>query len=336
MVPNFEEFILPVLKELADGEARKLQDIRTATIASFNFSEEDVNELTSSGKTTKVTDRVTWALTYLRQAGLIFNPEKAVSQITEDGKLLLENPPAIITRKYLVDNYEAFRAFSKRGKKSDKAPNAKPVSAKDLTKSGNPSKKDNSTADLLKSLGEFRSAIELFKRLGTEPSKSQLKKVAELEGVLIQKLLYPKLAKQFTSDINNISESFVLSIKRENGTIAFKYDNSKETIANFPSDAELFTIESESLQTPRKRRPNWDFYNLGMIAGDEIEFIPDPSQKATIVTTKEVKYGTKTYPSLEALTQLLTNSVKRIDATALWQFEGKSLNDLYNEIFPKD
>jgi hypothetical protein len=334
MVPNFEEFMLPVLKELGDGNAHRLQDIRSAAIRSFGFSDEELRETTTSGKTTKVLDRVTWALTYLRQAGLVENPDKAVSQITADGKLLLKNPPAIITRRYLTENYEAFRAFSERSKKAGKEVQSS-TSATKQHKSGKRSKKNSiATADLLKLLGELKSAIELFKRHGSEPSKSQLKKVADLEEKLIQRILYPKLAKQFSSEIDNISDSFVLSVKRENGTLSFKFENSKEALLNFPADAMLFTEDTVDTVT-RKRRPNWDFYNLGMIAGDEIEFIADPTQKATIVSTKEIKYGKKTYPSLEALTQLLTNSVKRVDATSLWRFEGKKLIDIYNEVFPK-
>jgi hypothetical protein len=332
MIPSFEEFMLPILMVLSDGNAYSLQDIRNATIKAFGFSDEEIKEELPSGRTTKVIDHITWALTYLRQAGLIINPSKGISQITDDGKSLLDNPPAVLNRKYLKNNYEAFQNFTKRSQRKRKI--QKIDDTKPKIEKSNSSK--SSTSELLKSLGELKSAIVLFKRMGTEPSKSQLKKVAELEEKLIKQLLFPKIAKQFTSDLDNISDNFVLFIKRERGTIAFKYDNSIDALEKFPSDAELFTEDSIEQKALRKRRPNWNFYNLGMISGDEIEFILDSSQKATIVSPKSIMYGKTIYPSLEELTQLLTNSDKRVDVMTLWSFEGKKLIDIYNEVFPKD
>ena len=85
----------------------------------------------------------------------------------------------------------------------------------------------------------------------------------------------------------------------------------------------------------RKRRPNWNFYNLGLIDGDVIEYIPDPTQKAIVVSKKGVEYDGETFESLEALTRFISDTDKRQDYISLWSFEGDSLTELYNNTFPK-
>ena len=71
MVPEFEHFILPVLKIVSDFGTITRADVRKLICDHFNFSEEEKKETTRSGNRTKYEDRCEWALTYLRQAKLI-------------------------------------------------------------------------------------------------------------------------------------------------------------------------------------------------------------------------------------------------------------------------
>src|SRR5690606_7541205 len=58
-------------------------------------------------------NRVGWARTYLKEAGLLRSPKRGVFAITEDGrKLLAENPEKINVA--LLDRYDAFQQFRLR------------------------------------------------------------------------------------------------------------------------------------------------------------------------------------------------------------------------------
>ncbi|WP_197285062.1 winged helix-turn-helix domain-containing protein [Sciscionella sediminilitoris] len=68
MIPRFYEFMLPVLRQLADGEPRHWRRLRDGCAEAFRLSEDDLAEQLPSGQS-RVDDRVSWANSYLYQAG---------------------------------------------------------------------------------------------------------------------------------------------------------------------------------------------------------------------------------------------------------------------------
>ena len=68
-VPEFQTFMLPVLREFADGTKHFYKDVRERVAAAL-LSPEDRAERIPSGKKTRVDDRASWAHVYLKQAGL--------------------------------------------------------------------------------------------------------------------------------------------------------------------------------------------------------------------------------------------------------------------------
>ena len=66
-----------------------------------------------SGTAPLFDNRVGWARTYLKQAGLLTSPKRGVFQITERGKALLAKGPAQINVATL-EQFEEFRAFRER------------------------------------------------------------------------------------------------------------------------------------------------------------------------------------------------------------------------------
>jgi restriction system protein len=69
-IPSFSEFTHPVLKLLADGKEYKTKEIREKMYDHFEFSDEQKRKLLPSGKSV-VTDRCSWALTFLKKAELV-------------------------------------------------------------------------------------------------------------------------------------------------------------------------------------------------------------------------------------------------------------------------
>jgi restriction system protein len=112
--------MLPLLQLVADGQEYQTRDITKAISDQFGLSEEEQQEMLPSGYTRVIVNRVGWANTYLKEAGLIKSVRRGVIQITEEGKKVLsENPPAI-NMKYLerFPSYVEWRN-RKKGTKKD-------------------------------------------------------------------------------------------------------------------------------------------------------------------------------------------------------------------------
>ena len=129
MIPEFKQFILPVLQFLNDGKDHTVKECTEHIQHVFSLTGEDMEQLLPSGTVGVVKNRTQWALTYLKKAGLTLSEKRGVFQISETGKKLLENPPTVITQKYLVDHYPSFKEFAT----SNPTPTAQPTTPIDLT-----------------------------------------------------------------------------------------------------------------------------------------------------------------------------------------------------------
>tara|TARA_R110001583_G_scaffold17299_1_gene70105 strand:+ start:4975 stop:5919 length:945 start_codon:yes stop_codon:yes gene_type:complete len=109
-VPDFQFFMLPLLSELADGQEHKLQDLYVLLAKKANLSDEDKDELLPSGKQRVFHNRIGWARTYLKKAGLLDAVKLGVFVITEDGKTLLKSNPTQINKSTLAQ-YSLFQEW---------------------------------------------------------------------------------------------------------------------------------------------------------------------------------------------------------------------------------
>ncbi len=94
---------------MSDGQEHSLKDIRAYCADSFNLSEEDRAATIPSGKN-MVIDRVGWARTHLKKAGLIESPQKATFVITPLGKEVLQKGTESV--HYFIVLYEMVRCLS--------------------------------------------------------------------------------------------------------------------------------------------------------------------------------------------------------------------------------
>jgi len=117
--------MLPLLKFASDEKVHTLPEAVAYIASLFNLTEEEKKQMLPSGTLTIIFNRVGWAKTYLKNAGLLEDPKRATFRITKRGiDLLKENPPEINT-KYLA-RYEEFVAF--QNKKSEKNKNKNVIS----------------------------------------------------------------------------------------------------------------------------------------------------------------------------------------------------------------
>jgi restriction system protein len=109
-MPTYEEAMLPFLLSLADGKEHQLRAIYCALATTFALSDEELQQTTSSGKSKLFYNRVGWAQTYLKKAGLIASARKGHYTITSRGRDVLKSNPDKITNKMLMQ-YPEFVQF---------------------------------------------------------------------------------------------------------------------------------------------------------------------------------------------------------------------------------
>jgi restriction system protein len=117
-IPNYQTCMLPFLKFLGDGQEHSLQESEEALASHFSLTSQERAKLLPSGQQGIFKNRVGWARTYLRKAGLITSPKRAIFKITERGLAVLANPPTKIDPKYL-EQWPEFVEFQNAAKSSD-------------------------------------------------------------------------------------------------------------------------------------------------------------------------------------------------------------------------
>lgn len=112
-IPDYQTIMLPLLRLASDGREHRFRDAVEQLASEFGITVVERAELLPSGTAPIFDNRVGWARTYLKQAGLLLSPKRGLFQITEAGRALLaENPPQIDAA--LLDRYEPFREFKSR------------------------------------------------------------------------------------------------------------------------------------------------------------------------------------------------------------------------------
>lgn len=119
-LPKYNELYVPFLKAISDEKIHSIKEIKDYISSFLNIGESEILERLPSGNQTIYDNRIGWARTYLKKAGLINATQRAHFQITSEGKKLLERG-VVITDKLLAEKYLDFAAFKVSKKVSDKA-----------------------------------------------------------------------------------------------------------------------------------------------------------------------------------------------------------------------
>lgn len=172
-IPDYQSLMLPVLKLAADGEEHKYRDAVETLAESHQLTEEELNTLLPSGSQAVFDNRVGWAKTYLKQAGLLDSKRRGYFHITDLGRELLRKGPSKIDVK-LLKQYPEFRKFQRRKR------------SKTAKKKAPPETQTDTPDDLLASAyQELRTDLEL--RL--------LQQVKDLSPAFFERLVIDLLVK---------------------------------------------------------------------------------------------------------------------------------------------
>ena len=85
-IPDYQTLMLPLLEIASDGEEHSLKEAVDELSEQFHLSDEELSALLPSGTQTIIYNRVGWARTYMKKAGLLTTPQRGRFQITERGK----------------------------------------------------------------------------------------------------------------------------------------------------------------------------------------------------------------------------------------------------------
>lgn len=100
-IPDFQSIMLPLLKYLGDEKERHIRETIEALARQFNLFPEERKELLPSGQQYTFDNRVGWARTHMKKAGLIETTRRGYFKITAQGLRVLRENPKEINVQYL-------------------------------------------------------------------------------------------------------------------------------------------------------------------------------------------------------------------------------------------
>jgi restriction system protein len=100
-IPDFQTIMLPLLQLAADKQDHSLRDAIENLADQFKLTDEERRELLPSGQQAIFNNRVGWARTYLKKAGLLEYPKRGYFRITKPGLQVIEEQPAEINVAFL-------------------------------------------------------------------------------------------------------------------------------------------------------------------------------------------------------------------------------------------
>ena len=139
-IPSFRSFLRPVLEIVAEKKeiSNPRLNLVPAVKEKMQFTDEDAAERLDSGGL-RLNNRVGWALTYLKKAGLIKFPKRGLAVITNEGNSFIKEHKGDIAPKDL-ERFPGFLAF-KGGKKN--GANASELDSSNLLEDLDPEEKIN-------------------------------------------------------------------------------------------------------------------------------------------------------------------------------------------------
>jgi restriction system protein len=118
-IPDYQTMMLPLLKLAADEKEHFIHNAIDQLVRVFNLSEQERKELLPSGQQMIFDNRVGWARTYLKKAGLLESTKRGFFKITTAGLEALKQQPNEINVDFLK-RYPGFVEFKETYKKDER------------------------------------------------------------------------------------------------------------------------------------------------------------------------------------------------------------------------
>jgi restriction system protein len=110
MIPDYQTIMLPLLKLCGDGKEHSLREATEKLAVEFNLKADERIQKLPSGQQSVFGNRVGWARTYMKKAGLLDTTRRAFFKITSRGRAVLDGKHSRIDGQFL-NQFQEFRAF---------------------------------------------------------------------------------------------------------------------------------------------------------------------------------------------------------------------------------
>ena len=101
-IPDYQTIMLPLLEVLKDENTYSTRDLTEKLAVHFKLTDQERRELLPSGQQPIFANRVGWARTYLKKAGLLESERRATQKITQAGLEVLSKKPDHIDISFLA------------------------------------------------------------------------------------------------------------------------------------------------------------------------------------------------------------------------------------------
>ena len=128
-IPDYQTIMYPLLQSFSDRRVHRIRDIEYKLAKEFNLSDEEIKELLPSGRQQVFKNRVNWANTYLKKAGLLNSKKKGTAFITSRGLEVLNNKEVSSINTKFLRQFPEFVHFT-RGNKQNIEENKKTTEEK--------------------------------------------------------------------------------------------------------------------------------------------------------------------------------------------------------------
>ena len=112
-VPDYQSIMLPLLEFLSDGKVYSTRELIEGLSEKFKLNNDDRKELLPSGQQPIFDNRVGWARTYMKKAGLILSDKRGTQKISPKGIEILKKKPGKINIEFL-EQFSEFNEFRKK------------------------------------------------------------------------------------------------------------------------------------------------------------------------------------------------------------------------------
>jgi restriction system protein len=123
MIPDFQKIMLPFMQIISNGEEHTTIETNQKLAEYFHLTEDELNEYLPSGSQRTFPNRIAWAKSHLKMAGLIESIKRSSFQITEEGKRILEKNPNEINLR-ILKTIPAYQEKTGRNKEDDSNSNS--------------------------------------------------------------------------------------------------------------------------------------------------------------------------------------------------------------------
>jgi len=118
-IPDYQSLMLPLLTFLSDGIEHSTREAINALADQFGLTAEERTTPIPSGPQPVLDNRVGWARTYMKKAGLIESPRRGIIKLSDRGSGVLKKNPSRIDNHFL-EQFEEYRDFKEQARGSQK------------------------------------------------------------------------------------------------------------------------------------------------------------------------------------------------------------------------